>query len=146
MCLIIESNQRVKIAKKDIICYKVVLEESSEILVSPYQQRMVHIGEKMFSGMSFRTTIQKRKLVKMVEQGFHSFVHLKDAKVEREDFIFAGGYDVHIYKCVIPEGAKYYKGIFLSLPTFHRASSPEIIAIEAESYASTQIIYKERIK
>lgn len=133
MCLHIELDTKVKIANKDIVCYKVVEKiknyktTSSDYLFTPYRKMEVKIGEE------YETYLRSYYLE--VNEGFHSFVSLKDAIAEKKYWKYWVTHEYEIVKCIIPKGAEYYKGRF----TMDIGSYDEVYY--ADSYASNKIKY-----
>ena len=101
MCLNIKWWSVKKIALTDIVCYKNVSKDSqlTNVFKTPHRYALVRIGETY-----------KSELVRdidglfgdhSIEEGLHSFIHLKDAQ-RRSAFL--------IVKCIIPRGSRYYSG------------------------------------
>ena len=100
MCL---KNAELKIAEKNIICYKVYVVDGN--LLSPYGRE-----KALEEGIIAKTrlgTIESPNNV--VYEGFHSFATLSDAV--DESFIWKDETAV-IIKCTIPKLSRYYKGTF----------------------------------
>ena len=116
MCLI-TNNYIPYTAEHDITCYKIYVYVNGKY-VSPYQNcDMPGINELV-------TTELQRSGDFYIEKGFHSFVNSIDAKLYSYK-----GRDSIVVSCIIPKGAKYYKGFFEN----------------CESYCSDSIILKEEI-
>ena len=130
MCLVITKFNKLKIAQEDIKCYKILFKSSAHpgLYYAPYQSFTYELGETYSTnisvsydcntfGLSFFRFIFYKFFndfldVKGVNQGFHSFVNLKDAIKERkEDLNYE---ELVICECIIPKGSKYYKGAYLS--------------------------------
>jgi len=109
-----------KIAKKDIVCYKVFRLFSEGRIESPYQNVDYELKKKKKSNL----VCYMNPVTQSVNIGIHSFIHLDDAIDESNDWSTHG---MVVVKCVIPKGAKYYTGVFGLNPC--RASS-ELIPIE----------------
>jgi len=93
MCFLAD-NDKIKIATKDIVCYKVV---SKELTSSVYKYKYT-IGEEnpmvtIVVGYS-----------KIVRKGYHSYSSLKEAKNNKYS-------DFCILKCIIPKGTKYMRSM-----------------------------------
>jgi hypothetical protein len=130
MCLIITKFNKPKIAQEDIKCYKILFKSSVRpgLFYAPYQLFNYELGVTYFTnisvsyncntfGLSFFRYIFYKFFndfldVKGVNQGFHSFVNLKNAIEERNSDIDYKR--LVIGECIIPKGAKYYKGTYLS--------------------------------
>lgn len=116
MCLYTKQTEP-KIAEEDIICYKFYIRDN-EILFSPYQEsRAPEIGivANTELGKSYRPTdigsyIHNFLGFKRVDKGFHSFKTLEETKHEVNGYWNNLG--LVIFKCIIPRGSLYYKGIF----------------------------------
>ena len=101
MCL---KNAELRVAEKDIICYKVYVVVNKDLL-SPYRRE-----KAPKEGIIAKTrlgTIESPDNV--VYEGFHSFATLSDAV--DESFIWENETTV-IVKCIIPKLSRYYKGTF----------------------------------
>lgn len=114
MCLYVEFDQKVEIAKKDITVYKHADYNGNGVWASPYR------GCEITSKKLLTSDIVK--VGDSIKLGFHSFtskaICLIDAKDENSNGIF---------KCTIPAGSKLYRGFFFG----------------ERSIASDQIIYNE---
>lgn len=116
MCLYTKQTEP-KIAEEDIICYK-FYRRYNEILISPYQGFMapeIGIVANTELGKSYRSTdngsyIHSFLGFKRVDKGFHSFKTLEEIKHEVNGYWNNLG--LVIFKCIIPRGSSYYKGIF----------------------------------
>jgi hypothetical protein len=130
MCLVITKFNKPKIAQEDIKCYKILFKSSVRqgLFYAPYQLFNYELGVTYFTnisvsyncntfGLSFFRYIFYKFFndfldVKGVNQGFHSFVNLKNAIEERNSDVDYKR--LVIGECIIPKGAKYYKGTYLS--------------------------------
>jgi hypothetical protein len=128
MCLIITKFNKLEVAQEDIKCYKILFKSSahSDIYYAPYQNFTYELGVTYFTNISvsyncntfglsffrfiFYNLFDKFLDVKGVNQGFHSFVNLKDAIKERNSDVDYKR--LVIGECIIPKGAKYYKGAY----------------------------------
>lgn len=110
MCLVITKRTKAKVAKKDIVCYKIILSTSKDVLVTAYRCKTVCIGETYTSELD-RTSYH------MVEAGLHAFKYLRASRLELKTWPL---YSVtpHIAKCIIPAGSTYYKGKFLGCTSY----------------------------
>ena len=106
MCLIVNKVIPI-IAKKDIICYKIYVKKGGH-LSSPYLDHIPSIQN--FTELEPHPISDDDKRY-IINKGFHSFKHLKDAKIEIQLYPFLYDNNV-IYKCIIPKGSKYYRGFF----------------------------------
>lgn len=123
MCLILKSSKtKPKIATKDIVCYKGVI-ETYEGLMTPYQIFKVEIGKTYFSEIS--------KYSNEIEVALHSFINYKEIVKWKKTEMHLGGMEneLKLVKCIIPKGATYYVGTF----NFY------------DSYASSELKYVELV-
>ena len=122
MCLELKKYSKPKIAKKDIICYKALLKLDDGILRTPYQNSPIKIGE------IYQSNIINKNC--KIEIGIHSFENIEDI-LRWVNRCYLSIYLERLLKvkCIIPKGAKYYKGMFL----------------EFNSYASNELKYIEII-
>lgn len=128
MCLIITKFNKLKIAQEDIKCYKILFKsfEVPDLLIAQYLDFGYRLGETYHTNMSvsydcniyglsffrkiFYDLFNSFLDVKGVNQGFHSFINLKDATKERNSDVDYKR--LVIGECVIPKGSKYYKGAY----------------------------------
>lgn len=150
MCLT-PSHKHPKIAKEDIIVYK-VLSPKSRLLelnrhVGHWDQILVSDDHEWYS--PFRktpfdiTTMATTKLGKAytdgytlaVDEGIHSFGSLPQAlhMVEENRMLYRVDCPHAVFKAVIPAGSKFFKGFF-DYQGHHRVS-----------YASNQLIIQEKL-
>ena len=135
MCLFTDWKE-FQIAEEDITCYK-WYGMSNSAYISPYQGKPIpSFDTKVYSDLSepeivgeVNSCIYKLFFIftpgkYTVEKGFHSFVNSIDAKLDSYK-----SRDSIVVSCIIPKGAKYYKGFFEN----------------CESYCSDSIILKEEI-
>jgi hypothetical protein len=115
-----------QIANKNIFCYKIFKVRPNKGLVSPYRNKEYEIGIRNYSRLEYHLACTQTHELDIVDIGIHSFIYLRDAIIERDtQFVYQS---VHIVKCMIPKGAKYYTGVFeYNIPC--RAST-ELIPIE----------------
>ena len=133
MCLYTKQTEP-EIAKEDIICYKFYV-RYDETLFSPYQEsRAPEIGivANTELGRSYRPTdigsyIHNFLGFKRIDKGFHSFKTLEE--VEREVNKYKREFDLVIFKCIIPRGSSYYKGIFNDRYESYCSNSIKLIEI-----------------
>lgn len=128
MCLVITKFNKLKVAQEDIKCYKILFkfERCPDVLMAPYQNFNYKLGKTHSTNISvsyncntfrlsffrymFYNLFDKFLDVKGVNQGFHSFVNLKDAIKERNSDVDYKR--LVICECIIPKGSKYYKGVY----------------------------------
>ena len=122
MCLYTKQTES-KIAKKDITCYKFYI-RCDKMLLSPYQGSIApKIGivantelGKPYKPEEFKLSYRDFYGFKRLDNGFHSFKVLEEAKsVVNEQ---KNGFDLVIFKCIIPKGSLYYSGKFLDYESY----------------------------
>lgn len=125
MCL--ENISELKIAKSDLIRYKVVI-PCNDYFKTPYARMDIRLNTLYKSRLIVSLEYNKN----IVNEGIHTFKTLKEAKAELNTW----SYPVDtILKCIIPKGSKYYDGKFRLNYKGDTVSST----------ASDKIIYKEVI-
>lgn len=128
MCLVITKFNKLEVAQEDIKCYKILFKSSvcPGLFYAPYQNFNYKLGVTYFTNISvsyncntfglsffryiFYNLFDKFLDVKGVNQGFHSFVNLKDAIKERNSDVDYKR--LVISECIISKGSKYYKGAY----------------------------------
>lgn len=139
MCLHVKEKEAL-IAEKDIICYKVLVEEDNGKYITPFQSTPVSKkalsgevsfkahGRVMFTPVYWNSEVSERGYVKKMDEGcIHTFAKMDAAK------IFAERHKRRkIFECIIPAGTKYYEGYFDGWSN-------------RVSYASKEIIFKKQI-
>jgi hypothetical protein len=107
MCLYINPDQQALIAKKDIVCYKIVEYETlnpQKTFQSFYQGKTVVLGRTYKSKINIT---QRNTII----EALHSFTELRFAiNFFNEKTHFP--YGCAILKCIIPLGSTYYVGKF----------------------------------
>lgn len=107
MCLILEKDSPVKLAKNDIICYKLLIKNAGKYY-TPYRDYRIIIGQTYMSKLE----LFQRDTYDKIEDGLHSYANLSDVSELYE----ASSY--YIVKCCIPKGSCYYQGIFNSKDSY----------------------------
>ena len=103
MCLNAKGNY--KIAKEDILCYKVLSENYYGELHSPFT--LFKIKTDVVMTAEGKTEIEKFRDVKRISRGyFHTF------KVRKTAVEYSFLNSKSVYECVIPKGTKYWEGKF----------------------------------
>jgi len=132
MCL--TNASKVKIARKDIKCYKVALETEPNVFQGPYY------GSKYIVDNSVQTVphFETKADYFIVYYGFHSFRTKKSALKEisywNNRFTSRGDDDIAtVIECIIPKGTQYFRGIF----------APDIDALKC--FASEKLIFTTNI-
>ena len=134
MCLITDWNEP-HIAEKDIVCYKWYVKTIYDFdYKSPYQNSSIPTfgivaRSELDSPKEYKPPYVCEKARYKVFKGFHSFVKFEDACKSIHEF-FTSQLDYLIAICVIPKGAKYYKGYYS----------------DKESYCSDSIIIKTSVE
>lgn len=106
MCLIVDKRNAL-IAKKDITCYKAYMYfEHRDECKSPFQPCRIKKFNEVIHVPIFLDSIEENQVC----FGFHTFCDEKDAKY------FAALFSYKVFKCIIPKGSKYYKGVIDSTP------------------------------
>ena len=129
MCLF--SNQKKKIAKEDIICYKIVDKLTDNHYMTPFQHMNVSLNTEYVD-----TTPENDDLLtfKQIKGGYyHSFKDKDNALKYIQDF----GSGACVLKGIIPKGSEYYEGIFI----FYYNIPSDFLS----AYASKKIKYIEEI-
>jgi hypothetical protein len=109
MCLDIKKGSRLKTAKEDIVCYKMI-RKCNETYYTWYKRALVVLGETYVSCL-----VRKKSPENVVEDGIHSFKNLIDLKNFVHWMLFGNYY---IVECIIPKGSKYYEGMFSKYPSY----------------------------
>ena len=135
MCLYLTEKSGIKIAKEDIICYK-VMQKLNKTLISPYQGMHYKCGTMRVSETPM--TVKCGLLGAYIEEGFHSVSNKKDAERLKSailtDIWFYNNLDNYKYvvaKCLIPAGTRYAAGFFSDFgESFDSLCSEQIIVLE----------------
>lgn len=113
MCLL--SNSKIPlIAKKDIICYKVLQRLSDNSYISPFRNVKYNINDFNYPLEKYNQNdyVYDYSGWYKIEQGFlHCFVskniHPNDY-VSSHIFLWAKIFPLYLFECYIPKGAKYF--------------------------------------
>lgn len=98
MCFYIHNkHKKVKIAEKNITCYKRLENHSPKYFRSPIQKYKYEKGS-----LYYEDSLGLRRGFPVIEVGIHSYSTLEEARDNWTDY----GYK--IVKCTIPKGSKYY--------------------------------------
>lgn len=134
MCLTLNDTE-IRIAKEDIICYK-VMEKRDNTLISPYQKMCYKCGTIYVSETPIIVKHGKGLLgqdIACVKVGFHSFSCKKEAECLK---LFLSNYknpdsNYVVVKCLIPVGTRYAVGAFYDFGWFSNSlCSERIMAVE----------------
>lgn len=133
MCLVVSSDRlRPKVAKEDLVCYKILEVFSDGDLRSPFRYIRVHLGEQMESELDEKPNGSE------VRYGLHTLCDKEEAvgllKTYRDVFMC----QFVLVRCVIPKGAKYYKGKYLS-------SYFNVMGGELKSACSDKLVYDNQV-
>ena len=118
MCLTVKKHSCIQTAKKDIVVYK-ILKISYDSYIAPYRETLYNpIGEVNKLDSQLKKIFDKDYDLNSnvfieyhVNEGFHTFVNLNDAKNEAIEWTIAEVLSrFAVVKCIIPTGSKYYKG------------------------------------
>lgn len=120
MCLTITPKTRLRTARKDIVCYKVLISRYGK-LVSPYYSETewevgkTNVEEKRWD-VDYCSNVFADSYFRVVGKGgFHTLANRKDA----EKFLRVKPnrghepnrrHNIVVVECVIPKGTKYYTG------------------------------------
>lgn len=124
MCLY-TTSKKVQVAKKDMVCYKVMAEYSGDNgwWISPYQGMAYKEGYTYELGeqlqlMDVSETLKELRYPYKVEEGFHSFTNSTDALSFRNALearfsrLSVRQYTYVIVKCIIPKESAYVEGSY----------------------------------
>ena len=101
MCLIVDECNALT-AEEDITCYKAYMYfERRDEYKSPFQPYRIKKFNEVIHVPIFLDSIEENQ----VYFGFHTFCNEEDAKY------LATLFSYKVFKCIIPKGSKYYKGI-----------------------------------
>ena len=101
MCLIVDECNALT-AEEDITCYKAYMYfERRDEDKSPFQPYRIKKFNEVIHVPIFLDSIEENQ----VYFGFHTFCNEEDAKY------LATLFSYKVFKCIIPKGSKYYKGI-----------------------------------
>lgn len=143
MCMILKDSDAGKhTAETDIIVYKVVNKISDNKYESIFV-KYVYEKDKVNNGsISIRTAMTEgQPNIRTVEEGFHSYKCLEDAKLDHQIRKVCNFRNAVIIKCVIPKGSIFYNG-FQKIGI----NGPVRIITKADQYVSDKIIVKEEVQ
>ena len=135
MCL--SNAEKLRVAIKDKMVYKIIVEDYETNLKTPYQQVPIKVP-------SLAKSLLEEEKNGFVQVGLHSFKYLRDTKVVA---IYLKEYTAlrlrsiikhyHIVRCIIPKGSNYYYG---------RTKMEVNPSVGFESFASNKLKYLKIIK
>jgi hypothetical protein len=138
MCLEIKKGDLRKTAEEDIACYKILATISSDsgeiVRFTPLREVLVDIT-KDFEAKGSEDYLEQA--LGEISVGFiHTFENLEDtilalctfkAIMTMNEVNYSG---LEIWKCVIPEGTKFYKGVFSDIKSSSSYASKKVKFIE----------------
>jgi len=130
MCFFKHSSKpKVKVAGRDVICYKILRRDADGELLSPYRGVKYEIGKVKKIGNNFKTKPYDfntgNRYKNSIDIGLHSLSTLAEAENWKWQI---GRSNSEIFECVIPKGAKYWYNPF------------------DHEYCSNQLLVKSQIK
>ena len=109
MCLF-PLHDRPKVAKKDIVCYKIVQKSSTKKneMISMYQKFEYKLNVLYTSDLDI-PIIDDNCLVAVINKGIHAY---EEKRALNNELIYIRAFiiDALPIKCIIPKGSLYYKG------------------------------------
>lgn len=133
MCLVVSSDRlRPKVAKEDLVCYKILEVFNDDDLRSPFRYIRVHLGEQMESELDEKPNGSE------VRYGLHTLCDKEEAVELLKTYRDVFKCQFVLVRCVIPKGARFYKGKYLS--TYFRVAGGEL-----GSYCSDRIVYDNQV-
>jgi hypothetical protein len=138
MCLEIKEGDLRKTAEEDIVCYKILATISSDsgeiVRFTPLREVLVNVT-KDFEAEGSEDYLEQA--LGKISIGFiHTFEDLVDTMMALTTFKVIMGENkvdylgLEIWKCVIPKGTKFYKGVFLDIKSSSSYASKKIKFIE----------------
>ena len=115
MCLTITPKTRLRTARKDIVCYKVLISRYGK-LVSPYYSETewevgkTNVEEKRWDVDYCPNGFADSYFRVVSKGGFHTFANRKDAEKRLPGVKPNRRHNIVVAECVIPKGTKYYNG------------------------------------
>jgi hypothetical protein len=93
-----------KIAKRDIVCYKLVV-RGNDGIVTYYQHSPICIGDTYHSEIEYSAEFH------VIEKALHSFRKKEDAvkRMKCDTYLVPT-----VIECIIPKGSTYYTGKYIS--------------------------------
>ena len=146
MCIFVQ-DKKLKIAEKDIICYKVLKRKSlyDSTPVSPYHYEMEWDFDKVFTAPEPKWPLDYSKYHRgwFTNDGyFYSYQDYSDAYELLKKMSWDGSAMMYmIVKCTIPKGTQYYEGFQASPFQDH----DDIMENGQYAYASKQVIINDII-
>ena len=133
MCLTLTEKTGIKVAKEDIICYK-VMEKRDKTLISPYMNMHYDCGTTYMSENPIK--VKHGLLGAYIEEGFHSVSNEQEAErlksiLQTCATLYYFDTQYVVVKCLIPTGTRYAVGFFSDFgENLNSFCSERIIAVE----------------
>ena len=109
MCLV-TTSEKPKIAEESITCYKVLV-STRGILRTPYRDFLFE--PKVTYNDDTKESIKPFNKYSLIEGGFfHAYLDKEYAKKTLASIVTRKGEKAGLYKAIIPEGTKYYTGLY----------------------------------
>lgn len=136
MCLSVRDNTKIETAQEDIICYKVfkIVYHSGGFMFLSYYRGVQYSFNVLYTLENSSLEIDSTWSGLVVEEGFHSFVSQASAqRFLTENFGYFGETRTAIFKCKIPKGARFVRGIFSpnEWSSYESICSDQIIVLES---------------
>ena len=104
MCFYIETtNKEMKVAEKNITCYKIVKRASER--AKKFKYRSIYQNHPYGLGIKVKAKLYG-PLFHEISRGLHSYSSLKKMRTIRPKLLYP--HDKIFLKCMIPKGANYY--------------------------------------
>lgn len=136
MCLAVEKDSKPIKSDKDIVCYKICIQNSNAIY-SPFYSYKYEIG-KEYNNIVIDKEPKCRFRFYYISSGFHSFAYLDDCIAYLKHFSYwvdlEPNFKYVILKCIIPNGSLFYTGTF------------SVKDADCKSYASKQLKILEYVR
>ena len=136
MCLYLDKKihgpfKRIKKAKEDIVCYKVLCVHdgnlytpytADEVPYQIYKGEVPMVGDPLKSRRIFKRIFHSD----VIEEGYIHTFRVEQCALSTAEHFERMGFKTRIFKCIIPKGTYYYRGT-------------------ERDYASEQIVYKHEL-
>lgn len=108
MCFVISRRET---ADKDIICYKILIEDNDGVLRSPYYLKIWELGEEQTEKLTQEKVQLKGKEYELkTATGLYTFDNKRSARIALDIMKERTKVNFRLFKCIIPKGSKYYIG------------------------------------
>lgn len=106
MCFTIGETKK---ADRNIVCYKVLIEDKEGILRSPYYLNAWKLKEEQVEKLTQeKINIGSYKFENRTMTGFYTFVNKDWARIALRSFRDKTKDNFKIFRCIIPKGSKYH--------------------------------------